>query len=131
VAVIEPGVATPFRLVSLPTRRVHFAVDPQRVRFAYVFTEDGNLHEVDIVDGAITRTLKVTDPYSMDGHWNLPRPRIAVAGEDIAVTDPLKGVVHIIHAEDFELEADLAVDGKPFNIVAVGGSGEDHGHHHH
>lgn len=63
--------------------------------------------------------------------WNLPRPRIAVAGEDIAVTDPLKGVIHIVHAEDFELETDIALEGKPFNIVAVGGLGEDHGHHHH
>lgn len=77
------------------------------------------------------RALKLTEPYSMDGEWNLPRPRIAVAGEDIAVTDPLKGVIHIVHAEDFELESEIALKGKPFNIVAVGGSGEDHGHHHH
>jgi len=131
VTIIEPGADTPFRLVSLPTRRVHFAVDPQRVRFAYVFTEDGNLHELDIIDGVITRTLKVTDPYSMDGEWSLPRPRIAVAGPDIAVTDPLKGVVHVIDAKDFVLESDLAVEGKPFSIVAVGGSGEPAGHHHH
>ncbi|HEV2516107.1 MAG TPA: zinc metallochaperone AztD [Devosia sp.] len=131
VVIVEPGAEAAFRLVNLPTRRVHFAVDPQRVRFAYVFTEDGNLHELDVVDGAITRSLKLTEPYSMDGEWSLPRPRIAVAGGDIAVTDPLKGLIHIVHAEDFELESDIALDGKPFNIVAVGGSGEDHGHHHH
>lgn len=131
VTIIEPGAGTPFRLVSLPTRRVHFAVDPQRVRFAYVVTEDGDLHELDIIDGAITRTLKVTDPYSMDGEWSLPRPRIAVAGPDIVVTDPLKGVIHIVDAEGFELERDIAVEGRPFNIVAVGGSGEPAGHHHH
>jgi hypothetical protein len=131
VTIIEPGAELPFRLVSLPTRRVHFAVDPQRVRFAYVFTEDGNLHELDIIDGVITRTLKVTEPYSMDGEWSLPRPRIAVAGPDIAVTDPLKGVVHVIDAKGFALERDIAVEGKPFNIVAAGGSGEPAGHHHH
>ena len=129
VVIIEPGAPEPFRLVNLPTRRVHFAVDPQRSRFAYVFTEDGNLQELDIVDGAITRSLKLTEPYSMDGEWNLPRPRIAVAGDDIAVTDPLKGVIHIVNAEDLALKGDLALPGKPFGIVAVGGSGEDHDHH--
>lgn len=131
VVIVEPTAETPYRLVNLPTRRVHFATDPQRVRFAYVMTEDGNLHELDVIDGTITRSLKLTEPYSMDGAWNLPRPRIAVAGDDIAVTDPLKGLVHIVHAEDFELERDIPLEGKPFSIVAVGGSGEDHGHHHH
>lgn len=131
IVIIEPGANGSFRLVDLPTRRVHFAVDPQRVRFAYILTEDGNLHELDVVDGAITRSLKVTEPYSMDGAWNLPRPRLAVAGGDIAITDPLNGVVHVVHAEDFELERDIAVAGTPFAIVAVGGSGEDHGNHKH
>lgn len=131
VALIEPGAATPFRLVDLPTRRVHFAVDPQRVRFAYVFTEDGRLNELDVVDGAITRTLQVTEPYSMDGEWSLPRPRIAAAGGDIVVTDPLKGLVHVIHAEKFEHEAQIAVAGKPSGIVAVGGSGADHDRQQH
>jgi len=128
VAIIEPGAATPFRLVDLPTRRVHFAVDPQRVRFAYVFTEDGNLLELDVVSAAITRSLKVTEPYSMDGEWSLPRPRVAVAGGQIAITDPLQGKVHIVDAEGFTLAKDIAVAGKPYNIVAVGGSGETHDH---
>jgi zinc transport system substrate-binding protein len=32
-----------FRLIDLPMRRVHFAVDSVRPKFAYVFTEDGKL----------------------------------------------------------------------------------------
>ncbi|PSJ61139.1 zinc metallochaperone AztD [Kumtagia ephedrae] len=127
VVLIDPTAAEDaFRLVELPTRRVHFAVDPVRPKFAYVFTEDGQLHQLDVVAGAITKSVKLTEPYSMDGHWSDPRPRVAVAGNSVVVTDPLKGVLHTVDAASFEKAGEIAVDGKPFNIVAVGGSGESH-----
>lgn len=126
VVVIDPSAADPFRLVDLPSRRVHFAIDPVRVKYAYVFTEDGSLHRLDVVAGTIDKSVKLTEPYSMDGEWNLPRPRLVVAGNEIAVTDPLQGVVHIIDAETLTLDRDIAVEGKPYNIVAVGGSGAAH-----
>lgn len=133
VSLIEPGADEPYRLVDLPTRRVHFAVDPVRPRFAYIFTEDGSLHKLDVIDGAVTASIKLTDLYSMDGHWSDPRPRIAVAGDKVFVTDPLQGKIHIVNAETFAEEGEITVEGKPFNIVAVGGSGvmhEGEGHDH-
>ncbi|TIO05928.1 MAG: hypothetical protein E5X88_24725 [Mesorhizobium sp.] len=127
VVLIDPTVESDaFRLISLPTRRVHFAVDPVRAKFAYVFTEDGQLHQLDVVKGEIANSLKLTDPYSMDGHWSDPRPRVAVAGDRIVVTDPLRGVLHLVDATSFEKTGDIAVEGKPFNIVSVGGSGQTH-----
>jgi hypothetical protein len=126
VVLIDPEDAAAFRLVDLPSRRVHFAVDPVNVKYAYIFTEDGALQRLNVLSGAITDTLALTEPYSMDGEWSLPRPRIAVAGHEIAVTDPLGGVVHIVDAESFELEREIAVAGRPYNIVAVGGSGQSH-----
>jgi hypothetical protein len=45
------------------------------------------------------------------------------------VTDPLKSVVHAIDAASFEKAHDIAVEGMPYNIVAVGGSGESHENH--
>ena len=126
VAIIDPSAAEPFRLVDLPSRRVHFAIDPERVKYAYVFTEDGALHRLDVVSGAIDMTLQLTEPYSMDGEWSLPRPRLAVAGDHIAVTDPLAGTIHLVDAESFALARDIAVAGAPYNIVAVGGSGHTH-----
>jgi len=116
----------PFRLVELPTRRVHFAVDPVRSRYAYIFTEDGVLHRLDVIRGAIDATLRLTEPYSMDGEWSDPRPRIAVAGDTIAVTDPLAGVIRLVDAEAFGISGEIAVEGTPFGIVAVGGSGTAH-----
>jgi zinc transport system substrate-binding protein len=139
VVLIDPTAENDaFRLIELPTRRVHFAVDPIRPKFAYVFTEDGQLHQLDVIAGKIANSLKLTDPYSMDGHWNDPRPRIAVAGNQIAVTDPLQAKLHLVDAASFAMAGEITVEGKPYNIVAVGGSGrvhdsenkEAHGHDH-
>lgn len=129
IVLIDPAAGDDgFRLVQLPTRRVHFAVDPIRSRFAYVFTEDGRLHKVDVLEGAIAGSLKLTDAYSMDGHWSDPRPRIAVAGDSIVVTDPLQSKLHLVGAASFEKTGEIAVPGKPFNVVAVGGTGKAHAH---
>ena len=126
VAIIDPAAAEPFRLVDLPTRRVHFAIDPVRPKFAYVFTEDGALHQLDILAGAIVRSLGVTRPYSMDGDWSLPRPRIAVAGDVVAITDPGQGKVHLVDIASFTETGTIPVAGAPYNIVAIGGSGTLH-----
>jgi hypothetical protein len=126
VVLIDPSATDAFRLVNLPSRRVHFAIDPVAVKFAYIFTEDGDLHRLNVLSGEIDKTLSVTEPYSMDGEWSLPRPRIAVAGHHIAVTDPLQSKIHLVDASDFTLVRDIPITGAPYNIVALGGSGESH-----
>ncbi|UJW85198.1 zinc metallochaperone AztD [Devosia sp. SL43] len=126
VVLIDPSAPEPFRLINLPTRRVDFAVDPIRPKFAYVFTEDGKLNQLDVVAGTIVQSLAVTEPYSMDGEWSLPRPRIAVADDVVAVTDPNAGQVHLIDIATFIKIRNLQVGGAPYNIVAVGGSGTVH-----
>ncbi|WP_435929996.1 zinc metallochaperone AztD [Dryocola sp. BD613] len=130
IILVDPTEPDSFRLIQLPTRRVHFAVDPVRSKFAYVFTEDGKLNQIDVLKGEITRSVRVTEPYSMDGHWNDPRPRIAVADDKIFVTDPLKSKIIVLDAVSFKKTSDISVEGQPFNIVAVGGSGKVHGEHH-
>jgi hypothetical protein len=126
VVLIDPEAEDAFRLIELPARRVHFAVDPVRPKFAYVFTEDGKLHQIDVLSGTIAKSIALTEPYSMDGHWSDPRPRVAVAGPSIFVTDPLKSVLHVVDAASFARTKDIQLEGKPYNIVAVGGSGETH-----
>jgi len=126
IVLIDPAEADGFRLVQLPTRRVHFAVDPMRPQFVYVLTEDGKLHQVNFLTGTIVRSIDLTQPYSMDGHWNDPRPRIAVAGDEVVVTDPLNGKLHLVNAVSFTKTREIPVEGRPFNIVAVGGSGQVH-----
>jgi hypothetical protein len=126
VVLIDPQDTESFRRIELPTRRVHVAVDPIRPKFAYVFTEDGQLHRLNVLSGRISESLRLTEPYSMDGHWSDPRPRIAVTGGAIAITDPLAGLVHLVDAETFERAGEIAVEGKPFSMLAVGGSGVEH-----
>ena len=126
VVLIDAVATEPYRLIDLPTRRVQFIADPVRPKFAYIFTEDGQLRQLDVVKGEIVRSVTVTEPYSMDGEWSLPRPRLTVAGDTIAVTDPLAGKVHLVDAETLEVTRDIAVEGLPYTIVAVGGSGMEH-----
>ena len=122
---IDPWAGT-FTHARLPVRRVHFAADPERPRFAYVFTEDGALHRFDALNAEITASLPLTEPYSMDGHWSDPRPRIAVAGDTIVVSDPLSGLLRLVDAKTFAETGTIAVPGKPFALVAVGGAPHDH-----
>ncbi|WAJ27778.1 metallochaperone AztD [Antarcticirhabdus aurantiaca] len=126
VVIIEPGAAEPFRKVELPTRRVDFALDPAEARNAYILTEDGRLHRLDVVTGRIEQSVALTEPYSMDGHWRDPRPRLAVAGDHLAVTDPSKGLVRIVSTDRLAQERTIPVEGVPYTIVAVGGSGAVH-----
>ncbi|QPB22169.1 metallochaperone AztD (plasmid) [Rhizobium sp. 007] len=126
IALIDPDGTEPYRLVDLPTRRIDFALDPTRVKNAYVLTEDGQLHLIDILSGQIMTSASVTEPYSKDGHWRDPRPRLAVAGDQIAITDPRHSVVRMIDIETMKEVRTLPVEGLPFGIVAVGGSGAVH-----
>jgi len=126
VVIIDPLDAEPYRLVDLPTRRVHFVVDNLRPKFAYIFTEDGLLRQLDVTSGKLVQAVAVTEPYSMDGEWNLPRPRLAVVGDQVAVTDPLNGVVHLVDVASFAVNGEIAVEGTPYTIVSVGGAGSVH-----
>lgn len=126
LVVIDPVDAPHFRYIELPFRRVDFVLDPANPAHGYVLTEDGTLHRVNLLEAALTGSAKVTEPYSMDGHWNDPRPRIAMAGDDIVMTDPNAGVLRIISAETLQEEDRIEVEGKPYNLAVVGGSGVTH-----
>lgn len=140
LVVIDPVDAPHFRYVELPFRRIDFALDPANARFGYVLTEDGTLHRLNILKAAIVESTKVTEPYSMDGHWNDPRPRLAMAGDEIVMSDPQAGLVRRIAKDTLEEAGTIEVGGMPYNIAVVGGSGvvhdeqseagQTHGHDH-
>jgi len=127
VVLIDPdNTAEPYKLIELPTRRVDFVLDPAKPQHAYILTEDGNLHLLDVVKGAITKSETITKPYSKDGHWRDPRPRLAVAGDLIAVTDPRHSLVRMVDSQSLKEVRSIAVEGQPFAIVTAGGSGAVH-----
>ncbi|MDS7594959.1 ZinT/AdcA family metal-binding protein [Agrobacterium tumefaciens] len=134
LVVVDPVDVPNFRYIGLPFRRIDFVLDPANARFGYVLTEDGSLHQIDVLDGKLSKSAKITEPYSMDGHWNEPRPRIAMAGDAVVLSDPNAGLVRVISKTELkEIEA-IKVDGKPYNIAVAGGSGKAHeageGHDH-
>ena len=89
-------------------------------------TEDGSLHRLNLLSARVEESAKVTSPYSMDGHWRDPRPRLAMAGPRLALTDPLEGLVRLVDPETLEEIGTISVDGLPYNIIAVGGDGFTH-----
>lgn len=127
LVLIDPdSESEPYRLVELDTRRVDFTLDPAKPSNAYVLTEDGKIHILDIVKGEIVKSATVTEPYSKDGHWRDPRPRLAVAKDSIAITDPRHGLVRVVDSATLTETRTIAVEGLPFSIVSVGGSGATH-----
>lgn len=126
LVVIDPVAAPHFQRISLPFRRVDFVLDPAEPGTGYVLTEDGSLHRIDMLSARIAASAKVIAPYSMDGHWNDPRPRIAVAGDEILMTDPDAGLVRRISTDDLSEIATIPVEGIPYNIAVAGGSGIIH-----
>jgi hypothetical protein len=126
LVLIDADGEEPYRLIELPTRRVDFVLDPANIRNAYILTEDGDLHVLDVIKGEIARKAKVTEPYSKDGHWRDPRPRLALADGKIAITDPRHSLVRVVDAQTLKEERTIPVEGQPFAIVAVGGSGATH-----
>jgi hypothetical protein len=126
IVLIDVSAKDAFRLVKLPARRVDFIIDPEHSERIYVFTEDGSLHRIDAIKGEIVKSAKLTQAYSMDGHWRDPRPRLAVAGEEIVVSDPLAGLLRIANPETLEEARVVDVEGMPYGIVTIGGVGEVH-----
>ena len=126
LVLIDPSQDMPYRVIDLHVRDVHFVLDPIRLNLAYVFTEDGKLHALDVLKGEIVRSAKITAPYSKDGHWRDPRPRIAVMGDMIALTDPRESLLRLLDVKTFEENDTIAIEGLPFNVVAVGGTGLEH-----
>lgn len=126
LVVIDPVDEPHFSYIELPFRRVDFALDPANARFGYVLTEDGTLHQIDLLAAEVTQSASVTEPYSMDGHWNDPRPRLAMAGDEIVLSDPNAGLVRRVSTDTLEEVGTVEVGGMPYNIAVVGGSGMDH-----
>jgi len=126
VVIIDPSEAPYFTRVELPFRRVDFVLDPARPQHAFILTEDGTLHRLNMLSAEIEASATVTEPYSMDGHWRDPRPRLAMAGESVVLTDPRASLVRVVDAASLTETGTVPVDGLPYNIAVIGGGGLTH-----
>jgi hypothetical protein len=125
MVVLDP-VAKSFTFVQLPARRTHFARDVISGEFGYVIAEDGILHKINTLSGKLEASVAVTERYSMDGGSSIARPRVSASGERVVVSDPAKGLVHVIDATKMQVLHKTPVAGAPFDVVLVGAHGEAH-----
>ena len=123
VVIVDPTAEPYFARVELPFREVDFALDPARPQHACILAEDGSLHRLDMPSAEIDASVGATRPYSMDGHWRDPRPRMAVAGDRPVLADPLDASLRVVDLERFAEIDRIAVEGMPYDVVATGGSG--------
>jgi zinc transport system substrate-binding protein len=127
VVIVDPTTEPYFARVELPFREVDFVLDPAKPQHAYIFTEDGSLHRLNMLSAEIEASLQqITQPYSMDGDWRDPRPRMAVAGDRLVLTDPLNASLRVVDLDEFAETDRIAMEGMPYNVVAIGGSGLTH-----
>ncbi|GAA6174085.1 hypothetical protein [Sulfitobacter pacificus] len=126
LVIVDPATEPHFTRVALPFREVDFILDPAKPQFAYVLTEDGSLHRLNMLSAKIEQSAKVTQPYSMDGHWRDPRPRMTIADKKLILSDPLAATLRVINTESLAEIDTIAVTGVPYNVSVVGGSGLTH-----
>lgn len=126
VALIDPAADDPFRLIELPFARVDFKLDDRGLKSAYLLLANGAVHELNVLSGTLGRSVSVTEPYATDGGHGAAMPRLAVAGDVIAVSDPTSGKVHLVDIDSFAVTGAIDIGGTPSSIVAVGGTGASH-----
>lgn len=125
MAVVDPDAAA-MRVVPLPGRRLHFALDPARAETGYAITEDGVLHAFSTLDGTPRGRAQATGRYSLEGGAAVARPRLSTSGGLVAVSDPASGRVVLHDAETLVVRQVIETGGTPFDIRLVSLTGERH-----
>lgn len=123
MAVVDPAAGT-IRPISLPARRLHFALDPAAADVVHVLTEDGTLHAISTLDGTVRRSAAVTGRTRIVAGAALPR--VSAAGGVVAVSDPERGRVLIVDAATLAVRREIALEGRPFDVRLVHAAGERH-----
>lgn len=125
MVVVDPD-AGAMRVVRLPARRLHFALDRGRSDTGFVLTEDGMLHAVALLDGAIRASIQATGRYSLEGGAAVARPRLSAGGGIVAISDPANGRVLLHDGDTLALRRVIETGGAPFDIRLVSLTGERH-----
>jgi DNA-binding beta-propeller fold protein YncE len=125
MVVFDPSSADgDFHFVELSGRRMHFDLHPEPGDILYVLIEDGTLLGINPMKGAIEAQARVTDRYSME--QGVVHPRVTSVGPYVVVSNPAAGEIVILDAQTLAERRRVKVEGTPFDVLAVGGSGSVH-----
>jgi hypothetical protein len=113
-----------FRFVQLPGRRMHFDLHPEPGDKLYVLIEDGKLLSINPMIGTIEAEARVTNRYSME--QGAVRPRVTSIGPYAIVSDPAGAEIVVLDSQTLLERRRLKMEGVPFDVLAVGGSGSVH-----
>jgi hypothetical protein len=125
MVVIDP-VTRDFTFVQLPSKRMSFGRDPLLGALGFVMKEEGQLRRINALTGKLEQSLPVTEPYSMEGGFQVARPRVSASGGMVVVTDPARSKIHIIDGEAMKILKTVDVPGAPFDVAVVGAPDADH-----
>jgi hypothetical protein len=114
-------------IYALAVPMVALALDPESGARVFVVGDDGSVRLVDALTGAerAMRAGVVTEMADLSEGSRL-RPRIAVAGGHVLVTDPAKSVAIQLAAADLSEIARYDLGFVPGSVAAVAATGEAH-----
>jgi hypothetical protein len=84
-----------------------------------VLGTDGQIHVIDPVAGAVTRTIPVIDPWQEPLEWQQPRPAIFVRGGTAYVSDPAAKTVHAVDIAGGTKTASVTLPATPNELSGV------------
>lgn len=110
------------------------AFHPDNAEKLLVLTVDGVLHSLDVATGADEGSVAVVEAFTLPEQWGDPRPVLATLSGHALISDPVKGLVHVVHLDGLEVEHSYEIGGTPVNLAAFGfapvQSGHSHDHEH-
>lgn len=112
--------------IPLPAERLAYLLDGADAARAFALTADGAVHRIDVLAGRVAASATVTGPYAAAGGSAVPRPKLAVAGEELIVSDPARSRLLRLDAETLAPRGEIALPGAPSWMVAVTAAGDSH-----
>jgi hypothetical protein len=122
ISLIDTANAT-LRLVELPggTSYWYRSVGRGENGEAVVLGTDGQLHLVDTVAGAVTRSTPVIDPWEVQEDWQAPQPQVFTMDGTAYITDPATDEIHAVDIETGEVYATGSLTVQPNELTGVPG----------
>lgn len=84
-----------------------------------VLGTDGQIHVIDPVAGAVTRTIPVVAPWQEPIEWQQPRPAIFVRGGTAYVSEPAAKTVHAVDIAGGTKTASVTLPATPNELSGV------------